>query len=91
MSKPKPFRDVQVGCLFRDIDGTTFIKTQKIYLTADGSELANCVILIPNKQKEERGDMRKKEIDSFCDMLDDTEIGEIHLIEDAKTLDDNDA
>jgi hypothetical protein len=88
MSKAKPFRDVSSGDLFRDIDGTTFIKVnQKVYLTSDGSEIANCVILIPNKQKDDRGDIRKKEVDTYCEVLDPSEIEEIHLIEDSKIKD----
>jgi hypothetical protein len=87
MSKAKPFRDVSTGDLFRDIDGTLFIKTkQKVYLNADGSDIANCMILIPNKQKDDRGDMRKKENDTYCEVLDITEVGEIHLIDDAKIV-----
>ena len=87
MSKAKPFRDVQSGDLFRDIDGTVLIKIkQKVYTTADGSELANCMILIPNKHKDDRGDMKKTENDTYCEVLDEVEVGEIHLIEDAKAV-----
>lgn len=89
MSKAKPFRDVQAGNFFWDIDGTLFIKiAQKVYTAADGSEIANCMILIPNRQKDDRGDMRKKEVDTYCEVLDEVEVGEIHLIEDAKTADE---
>lgn len=87
MSKAKPFKDVQSGSLFRDIDGTILVKVgQKVYLNSEGSEIANCMILVPNKQKENRGDMRRKDYDTYCEILDDTEVGEIHLIEDAKMV-----
>ena len=89
MSKARPFKDVQSGNLFRDVDGTVLIKiNQKAYLTSDGSDIANCMILIPNKQKDDRGDMRKKEQDTYCEILDNTEVGEIHLIDDAKVVSD---
>ena len=90
MAKAKPFKDVQSGDLFRDIDGTVLIKTnQKVYTATDGSDIANCMILIPNKQKDDRGDMRKKEIDTYCEILDTAEIGEIHLIDDKKIMEGN--
>jgi len=87
VSKAKPFKDVSSGSLFRDIDGTVLIKTrQKVYLTPDSADIVNCMILVPNKQKDDRGDLRRKENDTYCEILDDIEVGEIHLIEDAKIL-----
>jgi len=81
--KPKPFRDVNIGDCFRDIDGTIFVKTSKAYSSTDNPEIINSMVLFPNKQKDVRGQLKKKENDVYCEVLDDADLEEmkLHLIE----------
>lgn len=79
--KARPFKDVKTGETFRDVEGTVYIKTDKSYATADGSEILNCVILFPYKTKDSRGQLKKKEYDSYCEVLDDPDLEEYKLHE----------
>lgn len=79
--RPRPFKDVKTGEAFRDVDGTVFIKTDKAYATNDGSEIVNCVVLFPNKQKDLRGSLKKKDLDVYCEVLDDPDMEEYQLHE----------
>ncbi len=82
--KPAPFLRLNVGDIFNDIDGTTFIKTGKCFIqckedvAAPAKEL-NCVILIPNKPKDSRGQIRFKDDDVYCEVFDDKEISELQI------------
>lgn len=76
--KPVPFARVNLGDIFNDIDGTTFIKTGKA-LTPNKDEAGaflelNCMILIPNKPKDNRGQLRYKSPDTYCEILDPQDI-----------------
>jgi len=89
--KPMPFIRVQVGGIFNDIDGTTFIKTGKVYFKREADyQEANCVVLIPNKPKDQRGTIRSKEDDVYCEVLDKSEIADLVLNDENETT-ENDA
>jgi len=77
----KPFKDINIRDIFRDIDGTILIKTDKTYAGASRSEVMNCVVLVPNKPNDYRGQMKKKENDSYCEVLDDVDMSDIRLKE----------
>lgn len=77
--RAKPFRDVNTGEYFRDIDGTIYVKTSKAYSSADTPDIVNCMVLFPNKQKETRGQLRKKENDVYCEVLDEIDLEEMKL------------
>lgn len=79
--KPKPFRDLIVGNIFRDIDGTTYIKSGKSFTTGEEQKVLNCIILIPNKSKDGRGQLRFKDEDVYCEVLEEIEIIELKLEE----------
>jgi len=80
--KPLPFKRVLVGDIFNDIDGTTMIKTGRALLPKieddDGQEL-NCMILIPNRVKDKRGQLRSKNDDVYCEVLDPSEVANLRL------------
>ena len=76
--KAKPFRDVDIGEMFRDIDGTHFFKTGKALTpvkTDEGSSYRelNCMIAIPNKPKDGRGQLRYKPEAEYCEVLEPNE------------------
>jgi len=77
--KAKPFRDVNTGECFRDIDGTVFVKTSKAYSSTDSPEILNCMVLLPNKMKDTRGLLKKKENDVYCEVLDEADLEDIKL------------
>ena len=82
--KPMPFLRLVVGDIFNDIDGTTFIKIGKCYTpTKDESSSSykelNCVILVPNKLKDTRGQIRFKNDDVYCEVFDEEEISELKI------------
>lgn len=78
-----PFLRVPLGGIFNDIDGTTFLKTGKVYFKKETDyQEANCVILIPNKPKDQRGTVKSKEDDIYCDVLDKSEIADLVLNDD---------
>lgn len=82
--KPMPFLRLNVGDVFNDIDGTTFIKTGKC-LTPSKEDRStsykelNCVILVPNKPMDARGQLRFKNDDVYCEVFDDQEITELKI------------
>lgn len=86
--KPFPFLRVGVGGIFNDIDGTTFVKTAKALLPNREEGLPpvelNCMILIPNKNKDKRGQLRSKNDDVYCEVLDPSEVAELKLEEAAE-------
>ena len=82
--KAMPFVRLNVGDIFNDIDGTTYIKTARA-LTPNKEETntnykkLNSMILIPNKPSDARGQLRYKDDDVYCEVLDIQEITELHL------------
>lgn len=80
--KAIPFERVKQGQVFRDIDGTTLMRTTKSYSDVEGQNLVNCVVLISNKPESiSRGDMIAKGRDIYCEALNDREVSELKLIE----------
>lgn len=82
--KPFPFKRLSIGDIFNDIDGTTFIRTgtsvpKGAFDQVDERPELNCMILIPNKGKDKRGQLRFKADDVYCELLDATEISNIRL------------
>lgn len=80
--KPLPFARVGIGDIFNDVDGTTFVKTAKAMLPKKEdvtyAEL-NCMILIANKHRDARGQLRGKNDDVYCEVLDPSEVAELQL------------
>ena len=85
----KPFKDVTIKEIFRDIDGTILIKTDKTYSGVNRSDILNCTVLIPNKASEYRGQMKKKENDSYCEVFDAIDISELNLKDCPDVVPDN--
>jgi len=89
--KPMPFLRVPLGGIFNDIDGTTFLKTTKVYFKkeTDYQEI-NCIVLIPNKPKDQRGTIRTKEDDVYCEVLDKAEIADLVLNDENEIIENTD-
>lgn len=79
--KPKPFDRIKVGEIFRDIDGTILMRTEKTFANEEGKNILNCAILIPNISSLKRGDVIGKTRDTYCESLNDREVSEIRLAE----------
>lgn len=81
--KPLPFRRVSVGDIFNDVDGTTLVKTGRALLPEKddegGRDELNCMILIPNRSKDKRGQLRSKNDDVYCEVLDPSEVANLRL------------
>lgn len=81
--KPVPFKRVAVGDIFNDVDGTTFVKTGKALLPKvdedESRDELNCMILIPNRVKDKRGQLRSKNEDVYCEVLDPSEVANLRL------------
>jgi len=80
--KPLPFDRVKVGQVFRDIDGTIFMRITRAFGDNDGRTAINCAILITNKpESDNRGDVIAKARDTYCEVLDERELSELKLID----------
>lgn len=87
--KPLPFGRVSVGAIFNDMDGTTYVKTAKSMLanrTEDGPQFINlnCMILVPNTNKDKRGQLRGKDDDIYCEVLEPSEVASLKLETDSE-------
>jgi hypothetical protein len=69
----RPFIKVNNGNIFRDVDGTTYVKTPKSATSSEGI-FTNCVVLITNSKDLSRGDLVKKVKDVYCEVIDAAEI-----------------
>lgn len=69
----KPFINVKNGDIFRDVDGTTYVKTPKSATSSEGI-FTNCVVLLANSKDLSRGDLVKKAKDVYCEVIDAAEI-----------------
>lgn len=82
----KPFINVKNGNIFRDVDGTAYVKTPKSATSSEGV-FTNCVVLVTNSKDLSRGDLVKKAKDVYCEVIDAAEVIQLQGDEDLQEAD----